>query len=120
MNSDQSRSKIASEIEPKSEAYSKRSPKAMFCNFVHFLELPGPLKIKPILSNSETKNAYYAEELLYAQKGWRSLIKELVSSCAQQSDQIGTSCRTSIQRIERFMRNDLMTIEQQRRRSSIE
>jgi protoporphyrinogen oxidase len=75
---------------------------------------------KKAFKNSKTKNAYYAEELLYAQKGWKSLIKELISSCAQQSDQISTSCRTSIQRIERFMRNDLMTIEQQRRRSSIE
>ena len=86
-------------------------------------KLPRALHValrKKAFKNSKTKNAYYAEELLYAQKGWKSLIKELISSCAQQSDQISTSCRTSIQRIERFMRNDLMTIEQQRRRSSIE
>ena len=85
--------------------------------------LPRTLHIalrKKAFSNFETKNAYYAEELLYAQKGWKLLIEELLSSCAQQNDQIGTSCGTSIQRIERFMRNDLMTIEQQRRRSSIE
>jgi len=70
--------------------------------------------------NSDTKNSYYAEELLFAKKNWESLITDLFLSCEQQSNQISTSCRTSMKRIKRFMRKDLMQIEQQRRRSTIE
>ena len=70
--------------------------------------------------NSGTKNSYYAEELLYAKKNWESIITDLFLSCKQQRKQISASCRTSIKRIKRFMRKDLMQIEQQRRRSTIE
>ncbi len=70
--------------------------------------------------NSDIKNSYYAEELLYAKKNWESIIEDLLLSCEQQSDQISASCRTSMKRIKRFMRQDLMQIEQQRRRSAIE
>ena len=70
--------------------------------------------------NSDTKNSYYAEELLYAKKNWESVIADLFLSCEQQSNRMSASCRTSIKRIRRFMRKDLMQIEQQRRRSTIE
>ena len=70
--------------------------------------------------NSDTKNSYYAEELLYATENWESVIADLFLSCEQQSNQISASCRTSMKRIKRFMRKDLMQIEQQRRRSTIE
>ena len=70
--------------------------------------------------NSDIKNSYYAEELLYAKKNWEFIIEDLLLSCKQQSDQISASCRTSMERIKRFMRQDLMQIEQQRRRSAIE
>ena len=49
-----------------------------------------------------------------------SIIEDLFLSCKHKSDQISASCRTSIKRIEKFMRYDLIQIEQQRRRSAIE
>ena len=70
--------------------------------------------------NSNIKNSYYAEELLYAKKNWESVIADLFSSCEQQNNQISASCRTSMKKIKRFMSKDLMQIEQQRRRSTIE
>ena len=70
--------------------------------------------------NSDTKNSYYAEELLYAKKNWELVIADLFLSCEQQSNQLSASCRSSMERIKRFMRKDLMQIEQQRRRSTIE
>jgi len=70
--------------------------------------------------NSDIKDSYYAEELLYAKKNWKSVVADLFSSCEQRSNQISASCRASMKRIERFMSKDLMRIEQQRRRSTVE
>ena len=70
--------------------------------------------------NSDIKDSYYAEELLYAKKNWESVVADLFSSCEQRSNQISASCRASMKRIEKFMSKDLMRIEQQRRRSTVE
>jgi hypothetical protein len=77
---------------------------------------------------SEAKNSYYADEILYAKKAWGLLISNLLSSCKQQNDMqplvtsklSSSHCRFATKRLQMFVRNDLIKIEQERRRSSVE
>jgi hypothetical protein len=77
---------------------------------------------------TNTKNTYYAEELLYAETNWRSLIEETKALCVMANDTkptikmafFKTSCHVSNKKLGEFMRNDLMNINHQRRRSKVE
>ena len=77
---------------------------------------------------TDSKNTYYAEELLYAETNWRSLIEETKALCLMKKNTkptikisfSETSCNNSIKKLGGFMRNDLMNIDQQRRRSEVE
>jgi hypothetical protein len=76
----------------------------------------------------DNKNTYYAEELLFAETNWRSLIEEIKALCVMKDDTkpmtkmtfFKTACHTPNKKLGEFMRNDLMNIDQQRRRSKVE
>jgi hypothetical protein len=77
---------------------------------------------------TDSKNTYYAEELLYADTNWLTLIKEAEALCLMTKNTkpttkisfFETSCNASNKKLGEFMRNDLMNIDQQRRRSKVE
>lgn len=77
---------------------------------------------------SEAKNSYYADEMLYAKKAWGLLFNDLLLVCKKQNEMQPPStgnlsnshCRFATKRLKMFMRNDLIKIEQERRRSSVE
>ena len=77
---------------------------------------------------TDNKNSYYAEELLYAETSWRNLIEETKALCIMTDNTkpttkmtfFKTACHTPNKKLGEFMRNDLMNIDQQRRRSKVE
>ena len=77
---------------------------------------------------TDSKNTYYAEELLYAETNWHSLIEETKTLCLMTNDTrpttkmtfFKTSCHASSKKLGEFMRNNLMIIDHQRRRSKVE
>ena len=93
--------------------------------------LPRKLHIvlrRSAFGTSEAKNLYYADEILYAKKAWGLLISNLLSSCKHQNDMqppvtsilSRSHCRFATKRLQILGRNDLIKIEQERRRSSVE